>query len=380
MRLLERDDAAKVIKEYIKDVMQKRGRAPDGKFALLGTSGLMGIGKTALLLHCVHTVVPEAVEELRVAGEQFEEGPELGAKAAYLTFNGGTSMGDRFQQAFVAHGTASYHSYSNAFGSALLACCGVKMTLAQRLDFAESLKLYRQMLKMSAEDSFVLMIDEVAQLNKLITQDGESCPATLLLGALMRQMDEANGMLVFIFSHIRQDVLDEQATDSGREVIPLPLPSLPIDVWRWGLPEDRSNALKAAAAKHPGLHQLLLSLCGHPRSVFDGIAAALKADCNLLTMATDEAVIVARNNIRLKCKFQAFHDDMVGARARAWFDVTEPLSTKELARDGLLLTIQTAKCGEPVELLLPLVLQLWARSCSASPPPTAPCSWAACRA
>ena len=89
--LIGREDAVNIMKRYIKESMQNEGKV-DGKFQLLGTSGMKGIGKSALLLHGVDVVVPQAVTEL--AEERVRQGPALAAQAVYLTFNGGTGMTD----------------------------------------------------------------------------------------------------------------------------------------------------------------------------------------------------------------------------------------------------------------------------------------------
>ena len=105
-------------------------------------------------------------------------------------------------------------------------------------------------------------MDEVGELNQGHDELSSVAPATLLISDLMREMDIAEGKLVFIFAHISQEVLNKQATGSGRQVMPLGLAALPVNVWARAL-EEREPRLKAAAAQHPQLHQLLLSLCGH---------------------------------------------------------------------------------------------------------------------
>ena len=350
--LIGREDAVNIMKRYIKESMQNEGKV-DGKFQLLGTSGMKGIGKSALLLHGVDVVVPQAVTEL--AEERILQGPALAAQAVYLTFNGGTGMTDRFVEAFRAAGSSSYHNFQNAFGSALLASHGVDMKAAQKFDFAESLKLYRKILHMSEQGSLVLMVDEVDELSKALDEQPESA-TTLLLAALMRGMDEGNGKLVFIFSHIRQDVLNEQATGSGRKVVPLCLPALTIDVW--ALEAD----LKEAAEQHPGLHQLLLSCCGHPRSVFDGIKRAKSDIGSLLSNPSEVDLVTARMVICDECKFIDFGDRLLGETVPRWFSVLEPLETAELARDGMLLIINNASSAEEsVEFFHPLLIQSWAK-------------------
>ena len=173
-------------------------------------------------------------------------------------------------------------------------------------------------------------------------------------------MDRSHGKLIFIFSHIRQDVLNKQETFSGRQVLPLCLPALSVNAWALE-PQPLAKQLRTAAAKHPGLHQLLLSCCGHPRSVFDGITVAVSQSGLLLTSPGDVELINARRTIMTVCKFNHLeNDDFIHKTAQRWFNVNSPLSRDELARDGLLLTIPNDEACRVVEILHPLVLQWWA--------------------
>ena len=132
--LIEREDTVLIIKKYFKDSLQNMGRAADRKFPLLGTSGMKGIGKSALLWHCVRVVVPDVVKEL--AGQKGEQEPGVRARGAYLTFNGyGDIVGD-FGDAFRAQGSPSYQHYGNAFWSAVLASCGVDISVAMKPAFS----------------------------------------------------------------------------------------------------------------------------------------------------------------------------------------------------------------------------------------------------
>ena len=122
-------------------------------------------------------------------------------------------------------------SQGDAFGRALLAFYGVKWEVAMRLNFAQCLQLCRQMVGLSTDESLVLAIDEVGELNRGYDEMSEKSPATLLLADLMREMDAANGKLVFVFAHINQEALNKQQTWSGRRVLPLSLPPLSVNAW-----------------------------------------------------------------------------------------------------------------------------------------------------
>ena len=357
--LIEREDTVLIIKKYFKDSLQNMGRAADRKFPLLGTSGMKGIGKSALLWHCVRVVVPDVVKEL--AGQKGEQEPGVRARGAYLTFNGYGNIGGDFGEASRAQGSPSYQHYGNAFWSAVLASCGVDISVAMKLRFQQSLKLYRQMLNMSEAESLVLMVDEVGMLDAGADQSKTS-PVTLLLSALMGEMDGADGKLVFLFSHIRQEALDDLQTDSGRRVLPLPLPGLPIDAWARE-PVERGKTLLEAATQNPSLHQLLLSCCGHPRSLFEGIDEALDT-IPLLSDPSEMDLDRARDIIMRVCKFGEFSQEFMRETAPKWFDPLETLNAVKLARDGLLLTVKNkgARKGaeNKVDLFLPLLLHWWA--------------------
>ena len=358
MTLVNRETAVSTMKRYIKDCIKDVGKAADGKFPLLGTSGMMGIGKTALLWHCLHNVVPEAVQEL--ADEKGEQEPTFGAKAVYLTFNGDGSIARDWKNAYVAQGTKSHCHHCDAFGSALLASCGVDISVATKLAFEQSLRLYRQILNMSPHESLILMVDEVGVLDRKWFSQRETIGSTPLLAELMQEMDKSHGKLIFIFSHIRQDVLNKQETLSGRQVLPLSLPALSVNAWALE-PQPLAEQLRTAAASNPGIHQLLLSCCGHPRSVFDGITAAVSQSGLLLTSPGEIELINARRTIINVCKFNHLeNDDLFQSTVLRWFNVKSPLHSDELARDGSLLTIPNDEACRVVELLHPLVLQWWA--------------------
>ena len=141
------------LKDYIIESLQNLGRS-GGKFALMGTSGMRGIGKTALLLHCVRVVVPEVARE---------GGPTMRARAAYITSNGESSIN---MPALYFKAQRAGKSPGDAFGALLLASCGVERNLAMKLEFAQSIRLYRQMLKLSTEEGLVLAVDEIGDLNE----------------------------------------------------------------------------------------------------------------------------------------------------------------------------------------------------------------------
>jgi len=167
---------------------------------------------------------------------------------------------------------------------------------------------------------------------------------------------ESAGKLIFIFAHISQEFLNQQATGSGRCVIQLPLPPLEIDIWK-KLKFSELWDLNEASRNHPSLHQLFLSCSGHPRSIFEGIPVALSKNRSLLTDPNSTAITNARQTIIEMSKFIDFKV-VLDVTIKKWFSQL-PLSDKEeteWSSSGLLHTLKDTK----VQFLFPLLIQQWA--------------------
>ena len=238
---------------------------------MLGTSGMKGIGKTTMLQYGLTKLLPDM---------------RIKAKGAYLTFNGGGGQSATVFQASLSQGATTLGS----FGHVLLATLGVKPEQYTLLDFKQCLELFRTAVGTSDDESLIIFVDEIGEL------EGQ---ATVVLRGLMAAADDQKGKLVFIFAHIDQEVLNQGAT-SGRRVIPLPLEALPVDTWK-----SKKN-WKQAAEEHASIKQLALQLCGRPRSIYQGLDEALSANPTLLTDPTPEAVIQARQKIIEIAKFNSF--------------------------------------------------------------------------
>ena len=310
------------MKDYITQSIEGANRAKDDKFPLLGSSGMKGIGKTTLLWYGLQNLLPD------------------GAKGVYLTFNGG---GGKFADAFFSS-TEAKIAPIEAVGHALLAFAGVKLEIARPLEFDKCLQLFRLVLS-SADKSVVLFIDEI----------GEFQDATNLMSRLMQKMDIGAGKLVLVFTHISQQYLNLCATGSGREVIGLPLETLPIDVWKT---DSRFEQWKNAST-NPAVHQLLLQCCGHPRSLFDGLAAALQKEEGLLTSSDELAFENARAAIKQKCKFNSFANAELEEAIVKWLSIFPQTADfkDQLLRDGLLLKPADDRT---TDYFPPLLLQDWA--------------------
>ena len=317
-----RKNAINIMKDYITQSIEGANRAKDDKFPLLGSSGMKGIGKTTLLWYGLQNLLPD------------------GAKGVYLTFNGG---GGKFADAFFSS-TEAKIAPIEAVGHALLAFAGVKLEMARPLEFDKCLQLFRLVLS-SADKSVVLFIDEI----------GEFLDATNLMSRLMQKMDNGAGKLVLVFTHISQQYLNLCATGSGREVIGLPLETLPIDVWKT---DSRFEQWKNAST-NPAVHQLLLQCCGHPRSLFDGLVAALQKEEGLLTSSDELAFENARTAIKQKCKFNSFAEEELEEAIVKWLSIFPQTAVfkNQLLRDGLLLKPANDRT---TDYFPPLLLQDWA--------------------
>jgi hypothetical protein len=132
--------------------------------------------------------------------------------------------------------------------------------------------------------------------------------------------------------------------------------ALNINIWQ------KNAEWKAAAQKNPQLLQLFLSLCGHPRSIFEGFPAALKADSSLLEPSDIPTQISnARNTILTKSKLNDTTEKYIYRVIPHWFSFSfEPVDEENLQRDGLLIVLNAKDPSDNVKVLFPLRLQQWA--------------------
>ena len=323
-----RKNAIDIMKDYIAQSKKGANREKfSNKFPLLGASGMAGIGKTTMLLYGLHQLVC------------------TGAKGVYLTFNGnGTANSNVFADSKA--GNVSRLS-CDCFGDVLMAVLGIQDDLYRELGFSKSLTLFRTALDMTEEQSLVLFIDEVEHLKEPLG----------LLKELMSEADARQGKLVFVFAHISQQYLNKCATgggSGGRTVERLTLEALPIDVWKT---DSRFEQWKKAD-NNPAAHQLLLQCCGHPRSLFDGLAAALQKEERLLQSSDELAFENARAAIKAK-GFNSFADEKLEEAIVKWLSILPGTAgfKEQLWRDGLLLKLAD---DTTTEYFPPLLLQDWA--------------------
>ena len=339
LETLERDDQLKQILPYIQEVQGGFKEAKD-KFPLLGTAGMTGIGKTQLLLNG-----SKRAQELN------------DVKVAYFTFNGQGNL----KEALLEHLMASQGLYGHAFGRTLLGTCGVKDE-AKGLNLEECLRILRKFMSAGDHEHIVLFIDELGLLDEDLPKS-QTSHVIPLLKALMQYMDVVEHKVIFIFSHRLVEMLEKGATSgSGRPVQCLSLPALQIDTWK------RFERWREAAAKWPGVHQLLLLCAGHPRSLLDGLAKVareLPALLNLKAPPTAAALYTARTMITKVCKFDSrLRHLMKDSTVSDWFNPLGQANLEALDTQGLLVHVSMGSESKRVEAFFhPLVLYEWARQC-----------------
>jgi hypothetical protein len=193
-------------------------KKPTDKFKLLGASGMPGIGKTEFLKHVAKYVVPKVAKATKKK-----------IRCIYVSFSGGSSENTTLFGNFCAEHESPgmtdakrRNLLGRAFAHVLLTVCGAKLRVSTSISLPEAVEKLRTALRMAADDVLAIFVDEVIDLG---------CDALETIKPVMSTMDAAKGKLVFLFSHIDQRVLDDASRLSGRVVVPLSLPALPVNIW-----------------------------------------------------------------------------------------------------------------------------------------------------
>ena len=327
--LFNREKELEQVENYIANPFDFANK--DGLFNLLGTSGMKGIGKTQLLLNSL-----ELVKNVS------------NTKAVYFTFNRHGELKDRFHDSIAAG-----NRHDEALGHAILTACDVPKELAMTCNFDKCLGIVRKLVSASSDERLVVFIDELGLLDAY-----EKEPVVVpLLQSLMRCMDKRGGKLVFVFSHLLEEMLKRGATDeSGRKIDGLPLVALAIDIWRTN---PDFSAWAEAARKHSGIHQLLLFCAGHPRCLFEGLKVV--EDLCKSPPQTATALDRARQQVINECKFDGMEYTLEESMLTQWFSPLEQMNETALDRAGLLVRVKTGLGKETASFLHPLVLSWWAQ-------------------
>eukprot|EP01124_Arcella_intermedia_P024272 TRINITY_DN4043_c0_g1_i5.p1 TRINITY_DN4043_c0_g1~~TRINITY_DN4043_c0_g1_i5.p1 ORF type:complete len:653 (-),score=114.49 TRINITY_DN4043_c0_g1_i5:14-1795(-) len=256
----------------------------------------------------------------------------------YFNFNGGGQVATIFMKHI------QNRISIDVFGSLLLYLCGVPLEIAQQLDISKAMVEFRKILKLQDGQTLLICVDEIGELGEDIGKE--------LLSQLMRLMDDKRGELIFVFTHTLDSFL--QKLSSGRKVIIIPLGLLSIDIWK------KIPQLEQASKRNPPCHQLLLSCCGHPRAIFDGIFVACENNPTLLSDSNEAAIAVARSKIIEYCKFRDVRDIFIEENLERWFSRKIGRETRDILKDyGLLMNIQSST-EESTEVFFPLLVQDWA--------------------
>ena len=224
-------------------------------------------------------------------------------------------------------------------------------------DFDTCLRIIRKLVNADEKDHVVLFIDELGVLDENAPQCAN--PSVVpLLQALMRSMDVEKNKVVFVFSHLRDAMLERGATEgSGRPIICLALAALQIDTWRAG---EHFAVWRQAAAKWSGVHQLRWA----PPITFDGLQAVAEEQPSLLELheaPVSEVLYAARVTIMRVCKFASRLGSLLmgDTTVMQWFNPLEQMDLGVINDRGLLVRVDTG--GEQMAFFHPLVLCDWAR-------------------
>jgi hypothetical protein len=342
--LVARENAKTKIITYLKQCRDGVQDVKDstGKFTLLGTSGVKGIGKTEI--------------EGRICTSWATEALGDKAKALYVTYNGAGHSGDYCLQP-ERIGT----NYGDAFGHLLLVACGVAEDIAVQVPVAKAIDLVIEKFG-CVDSSLVICVDEIMELNRGEEYKSHQwSPAAHTMSHLMKLQDKKVGKLIFVFTGILDSMFTALKSLSGRAVQTLPLTLIPLHTVFSDLVSERLRHF----INQPAVNQLIISCAGHPRATVDGLTRATRnwqqqegvstSDITTAEIAEARAIIVNQT-----CKFDlSYLNENI---LREWFDFRRPISPErreDLLSKGILHAVMNGH--EKVEFLFPLLLQNWAK-------------------
>ena len=317
------------------------------KCQLLCTSGVPGIGKSAVLSH-VREWVQQHCDDRNVKAGSVP--PMLsGFKVAVVSYNGGAPN-------FPVPDTGTE---AVAFGHQLLRCNGFPdRWLSKITTLHKALDIMRAALRLEEGTLLIVAVDEILELDKVAS----SKVVDLTVSLLMRHQDtslvnDKKAPVIFVFTSILEQYFSQMQTASGRPVHAIALPHLHLleahahlfhKYDAYAALNNRHPGLEEAQKRSPALRQLILSCMGHPRALFNGIVE----NVNLAHLDTAD-MVVARKAIVRFCKFvlRSPEDDL-----RMWFGSdTLPDEFKDrLTLSGVLQHVDNQG------FILPLMIQHWA--------------------
>ena len=187
--------------------------------------------------------------------------------------------------------------------------------------------------------------------------------AEAVVSAAMRQMDNAKGKLIFVWTAIDDDLLRRQESGSGREVRALGLQPLPLPVIFSPASAVVDAALLTKCKEVPAVHQLVLSCAGHPRACFDGLRSVTEEVTGIgCDQQPTGKVAVARHKIIEKCKFSQ-RATLTAQDLSSYYSLPgwTPAEKASGVYRGVLHQIDNGKrVGHTLDFFLPLIVQEWA--------------------
>ena len=341
--LIAREEAKAAILRYIEGALSQdecywERASRIKKCAILTTAGIKGTGKTRVL----HEMCTSWLHE-------------TGAKAALtVDFNGG-SYWDHSKPA------------TEVFSKLLLQQSGMPADKAENcarvLPWKQVMQCLREKLNLGDEDLLLVGIDEIRQLETLAGKDRAGQLISDLMGAQDESLLQTSSCpVIFVWTSLLESYVPMLMSDSGRRILPpISLRGLPIAKALELLPRNLREALEQV----PSGRQLVRQLLGHPRLMFDALRQEYskhedKLPRNPLAWNQLQREIVAS----AKLGDRKALDSIEVAR---WYSPLHSTTQSELEDLRLRGVVHSVRCGKSsIDILHPIVLQLWARSAETS--------------
>ncbi|CAE7785864.1 unnamed protein product [Symbiodinium necroappetens] len=342
-QLIAREEAKAAILRYIEGALSQdecywEPASRIKKCAILTTAGIKGTGKTRVL----HEMCTSWLHE-------------TGAKAALtVDFNGG-SYWDHSKPA------------TEVFSKLLLQQSGMPADKAENcarvLPWKQVMQCLREKLNLGDEDLLLVGIDEIRQLETLAGKDRAGQLISDLMGAQDESLLQTSSCpVIFVWTSLLESYMPMLMSDSGRRILPpISLRGLPIAKALELLPRNLREALEQV----PSGRQLVRQLLGHPRLMFDALRQEYskhedKLPRNPLAWNQLQREIVASAKLGDRKALDSIE-------VTRWYSPLHSTTQSELEDLRLRGVVHSVRCGNSwIDILHPIVLQLWARSAETS--------------
>ena len=341
--LIAREEAKAAILKYIQGALSQdecywESASRIKKCAILTTAGIKGTGKTRVLHEMCTTWLHETP-----------------AKAALtVDFNGGSYWDHR-------------KAVTEVFSKLLLQQSGMPAGKAEDcasiLPWTQVMQCLREKLNLGNEDLLLVGIDEIRQLETLAGNSKAVQLISDLMGAQDESLLQTSGCpVIFVFTSLLESYMSMLMSDSGRRILPpISLRGLPVAKALERLPTQLRERLEKTSSGR----QLVRQLLGHPRLMFD----SLRQECskrsgklprNPLEWHQLQQDIVASSKLGDRKALDS-------GEVTRWYSPlhsTTPSELEDLCLRGI---VHSVRCGDSwINILHPVVLQLWARSAGTS--------------